>query len=87
MRPLPKIPQLSKLNAKDAHEKFRLDYLLFKSPYVPHDINKIHKYIIHCSEIEWKLKQKDGQYWKTTCGKNQNLNGFRRVSKCHGSLQ
>ena len=21
------------------------------------------------------------------CGKNQNLNGFHRVSKCHGSLQ
>ena len=27
------------------------------------------------------------RYWKTTCGKNRNLNGFRRLSKCHGSLQ
>ena len=88
----PKNTKLSKLNAKDPHEKFKLDYRLFRNaervPYVPHNIDRINKYIIHCSEIEWKSKQKDSRYWKTTCGgKNQNLNGFRRVSKCHGSLQ
>ena len=87
----PKQYEISKYNAKGSREKFKLDYFLFKKdegvPYVPHDINGMHKYIIHCTELEWKSKQNDGRYWKTTCGKNQNLNGFHRVSKCHGSLQ
>ena len=75
----PKQYNISKYNAKDSREKFKLDYFLFKKdervPYIPHDINGMHKYIIHCTELEWKSKQKDGRYWKTTCGKNQNLNG------------
>ena len=91
VQPPPKRSNLSKYNAKDSREKFKIDYMLFRKdervPYVPHNIDGLHKYIILCNEIDWKSKQKDGQYWKTTCGKNQNLNGFCRVSKCHGSLQ
>ena len=54
----PKQYKINKYNAKDSREKFKLDYFLFKKDervtYVPHDINGMHKYIIHCTELEWK---------------------------------
>ena len=44
-------------------------------------------YKIACKNHEWQRKHEDGQYWKTTSGKNKDLKGTRRCAKCIGPVQ
>ena len=48
------------------------------------DGNKI--YQMKCDKSTWKEKLTDGRHWQINWGKNQLLNGERRVAKCHGSV-
>ena len=36
---------------------------------------------------EWHKKHEDGHYWASTSGKNKDLQGTRKCSKCTGTLQ
>ena len=44
-------------------------------------------YEIVCKKHEWHKKHEDGRYWASTSGKNKDLKGTRRCSKCIGPLQ
>ena len=44
-------------------------------------------YEIACKKHEWHKKHEDGHYWASTSGKNKDLKGTRRCSKCIGPLQ
>ena len=44
-------------------------------------------YEIVCKRHEWHKKHEDGHYWASTSGKNKDLKGTRRCSKCIGPLQ
>ena len=44
-------------------------------------------YEIACKNHEWHRKHEDGQYWKTTSGKNKDIKGTRRCAKCIEPLQ
>ena len=53
----------------------------------PYAIDGNAVYEIACKNHEWQRKHEDGQYWKTTSGKNKDLKGTRRCVKCIGPLQ
>ena len=44
-------------------------------------------YEIACKKHEWHRKHEDGHCWASTSGKNKDLKGTRRCSKCIGPLQ
>ena len=53
----------------------------------PYAINGNVRYKIVCKKHEWHKKHEDGHYWASTLGKNQDLKGTRKYSKCIGALQ
>ena len=44
-------------------------------------------YEIVCKKHEWHKKYEDGDDWASTSGKNRDLKGTRKCSKCIGPLQ
>ena len=57
-----------------------------KVPQLPYNCNGVCKFEIFCPFHLWKAKVKDGRYWHTNWSGQQQLDGIRRLCKCHGSL-
>ena len=53
----------------------------------PYAIDGNVMYEIACKKHEWHKKLEDGHYWASTSGKNKDLQGTRKCSKCIGPLQ
>ena len=53
----------------------------------PYAIHGNVMYEIACKKHEWHKKHEDGHYWASTSGKNKDLQGTRKCSKCIGPLQ
>ena len=53
----------------------------------PYAIDGNVMYEIACKKHEWHKKHEDGHYWASTSGKNKDLQGTRKCSKCIGPLQ
>ena len=85
--------ELSKYNASHSGETFYLtdelfDFVITKRvPQLPYNIDGIARFEISCEERFWKKRVKDGHYWNTNWSGRQELNGLRRLCKCHGSLK
>ena len=53
----------------------------------PYAIDGNVMYEITCKKHEWHKKHEDGRYWASTSGKNKDLQGTRKCSKCIRLLQ
>ena len=53
----------------------------------PYAIDGNVMYEIACKKHKWHKKHEDGRYWASTSGKNKDLQGTRKCSKCIRPLQ
>ena len=76
----------------DWYNPFKQDMSLFTNVVTkvvgtcPFNINGNKIYQMKCDESTWKEKLTDGRHWQINWGKNQLLNGERRIAKCQGSI-
>ena len=76
----------------DWYNPFKLDMSLFMNVVrkvvgtCPFNIDGNKIYQMKCDKSTWKEKVTDGRHWQINWGKNQLLNGERRVAKCQGSI-
>ena len=76
----------------DWYNPFKLDMSLFTNIVTkvvgtcPFNIDGNKIYQMKCDKSTWKEKLTDGRHWQINRGKNQLLNGERRVAKCQGSV-
>ena len=63
------------------------EMLVQRVAFQPYAINGNVIHEIACKKHEWHKKHEDGHYWASTSGKNKDLKGTRRCSKCIGPLQ
>ena len=76
----------------DQYNHFKLDMSLFMNIVTkvvgtcPFNIDGNKIYQMKCDKSTWKEKLTDGRHWQINWGKNQLLNGERRVAKCQGSV-
>ena len=80
------------MKKSDRYNPFKQDMSLFMNVVTKvvgtclFNINGNKIYQMKCYKSTWKEKLTDGRHWQINWGKNQLLNGERRVAKCQGSI-
>ena len=80
------------MKKSDRYNPFKQDMSLFMNVVTKvvgtclFNINGNKIYQMKCYKSTWKEKLTHGRHWQINWGKNQLLNGERRVAKCQGSI-